>query len=164
MKYLLASSILLIHINTFSQAKFGDRCLGTWAGTMYMYNQGSLHDSVRVELQVAASGKPDEWIWRTEYLSATRPMVKDYVLRLHDEAKGHYVIDEEDGIMLHDYLVGNKLYSLFETQEVYLTSSYELRSNQLIFEVTSGRKLPDETVGVRNFSVANVQRVVLTRQ
>jgi hypothetical protein len=164
MKYLIAFALLSISISAFSQNYFGDRCLGTWGGTMYIYSHGTLRDSVKVKFEVAKSGKPNEWIWRTDYLSPTMPMVKNYLLRLVDESKGHYVTDERDGIVLHDYLVGNKLYSMFETEEIYLTSSYELRKDLLLFEVTSGRKLPDEKTGVRNFSVANVQRVVLTRQ
>ena len=40
-----------------------------------------------------------------------------------------------------------------------LTSSYELQGDQLIFEVTSGRKIEDKNE-VTNYSVLNLQRVV----
>ena len=92
-------------------------------------------------------------------------MTKDYKLVLKDEQTGTYVTDEGNGIELSDYLFGNKLYSVFETQGILLTSSYELRADELIFEVTSGKKLEEGTgSGVGLFSVLNVQRVILRKK
>ena len=166
MKKLVSVLILLLSLVPLCRAQqaFGDACLGTWTGTMYIYSLGSLRDSVAVRLTVAQTGQPNAWSWKTEYLSPKQPMVKDYVLRLRDAAKGHYVTDEGGGLELTDYVFGNKLYSVFETQGVMLTSSYELRGNELIFEVTSGRKQPaGNNQEVTTFSVNNLQRVVLRR-
>jgi hypothetical protein len=74
-----------------------------------------------------------------------------------------YVTDEGNGIELMDYYFNNKLYSVFETHGVMLTSSYELQGNQLIFEVSSGKKL-DENKEVNNYSVLNLQRVIFKRR
>jgi len=67
------------------------------------------------------------------------PAVKDYTLILNDPATNAYSTDEGDGVVLKDYLFDQKLYSVFETQSILLTSSYELMGDQLIFEVTSGK-------------------------
>ncbi|SOD91764.1 hypothetical protein [Spirosoma fluviale] len=91
------------------------------------------------------------------------PVVKDYTLRLKDAAKHEYVTDEGDGVVLADYLFGNKLYSVFETQGIVLTSTYELIGDKLIFEVTSGRKQAEPSQGVINYSVDNLQRVVFKK-
>jgi hypothetical protein len=57
------------------------------------------------------------------------------------------------------------LYSNFETEGIFLTSSYELVDKRLIFEVTSGKKLNEaEESGVTNFSVDFVQRVVFEKK
>jgi len=146
-----------------AQTLFGDACLGKWEGTMYIYSRGVLKDSVAVRLTVAKTKVPSTWMWKTEYLSPKLPMVKDYTLRLKDAATNAYVTDEGGGLELTDYLFGNKLYSVFETSGVLLTSSYELLSDRLVFEVTSGKKEPVLHPDVGTFSVANLQRVVFRR-
>lgn len=156
--------LLFLIATTTTQAQyFGDRCLGTWEGMMHLYSKGVLRDSVAVRLTV---NKLDAqaWSWKTEYLSPDRPMTKDYVLRLPDPNKNIYVTDEGDGLMLTDYLYGNKLYSVFETQGVFLTSSYEWVNGALIFEVTSGKKEPAKHPEVITYSTDNLQRVVFRKK
>ncbi|HQQ96583.1 MAG TPA: hypothetical protein PLX35_04935 [Cyclobacteriaceae bacterium] len=167
MRY-LQTAIMVLSAWSYSlgQASFPDRCIGIWTGTMHIYRQGTLQDSVNVVLTVARHADTGAWTWKTEYLSKTRPMTKDYVLRLKDEQKGVYVTDEGGGIELIDYLFGNKLYSAFETHDVLLTSSYELINDQLIFEVCSGKKPATATPApeVINYPVINLQRVVFRRK
>ena len=70
--------------------------------------------------------------------------------------------DEGDGTFLIDYLFENKLYSVFETQGILLTSTYEWLGNQIIFEVTSGKEL-QTTNGVKSYNVLNLQKAVLRK-
>jgi hypothetical protein len=160
-------SITLILVSIFqplkAQMTFGDKCLGNWEGTMYIYGKGQLRDSVPVQLTVQKTASPDTWTWKTSYLSKTQPMVKDYKLVLKDAVTNSYVTDEGDGIILKDYLFNNKLYNVFETQGIFLTSSYELIGEQLIFEVSSGKKLEEENKSVTNYSVTSLQRVIFRK-
>jgi len=162
MKVLPLISFLLITSAASAQLSFPDRCVGVWSGTMHLYKYGKLTDSVAVQLTVSRIDE-QSWTWRTEYLSQKMPMTKDYVLRLKDAAKNLYVTDEGDGLLLTDYLTGNKLYSVFETHDVMLTSSYELQGERLVFEVTSGKKEPQVHAEVNTWSTTNVQRVVLKK-
>lgn len=146
---------------TAAQIPFGEACIGTWTGRMEIYAGGKLRDTVSVRLTVGKTTEPERWSWKTEYLSAKQPAVKDYRLRLKDAATGLYLVDEGDGTELTSYHFGNKLYSVFETEGVILTSTYELRENELIFEVTSGKKGSPQSVV--NYSVDHLQRVVLRR-
>lgn len=148
--------------NLNAQSNFANRCEGKWEGVMYIYGKGQLRDSVRVQLIVQKSLLPDTWIWKTNYLSKTTPVEKNYKLVLVDAATQKYLTDEGDGVELWDYYFNNKLYSVFETHDVMLTSSYELQGNQLIFEVTSGRKL-EEKKEVTPYSVMNLQKVVFNK-
>jgi len=151
-----------IYSNINAQEIFADKCVGKWEGIMHIYAKGQLRDSVPVQLLVQKSTIPNTWIWKTSYLSKTNPMDKDYKLVLKDTATQNYITDEGDGIELRDYCFNNKLYSVFDTHQVLLTSSYELQGDQLIFEVTSGKKL-DVNKEVNNYSVLNVQRVVFKK-
>ena len=149
-------------MNLYAQENFADKCEGRWKGTMYMYGKGQIRDSVPVELFIQKTSLPHTWVWKTNYLSNKYPMEKNYKLVLKDTASQTYLIDEGDGIELWSYYFNNKLYSVFETHDVMLTSSYELQGDKLIFEVTSGKKIEDKKE-VTNYSVLGLQRVVFKR-
>jgi hypothetical protein len=74
------------------------------------------------------------------------------------------VTDEGGGLELTDYLVGNKLYSVFETGGFLLTSSYELLGDHLIFEVTSGKKETATHSEVATYATDNLQRVIFEKE
>lgn len=163
-KFLL---ILILSLGIWQQLPgqplFGNRCLGVWEGTMFIYSHGELKDSVAVRLTVAQTADPHAWTWKTEYLSEKLPMVKDYTLRLKDQTKNLYVTDEGEGLELQDHLFGDKLYCVFETEGILLTSTYELIGDRLIFEVTAGKILPGSVQQVTNYSVNTLQRVVFKK-
>lgn len=163
MKACVSGWILAMTIVTAASAQsFPDQLTGTWTGVMRMYKDGKVRDSVNIRFTVKPGAAPNTWSWKTDYLSDKMPMTKDYTLRLLHEASQTYELDEGGGVVLNDYLVGNKLYCVFETHDVMLTSTYELRDGALIFEVTSGKKLGERTEVV-NYSVQHVQRAILRR-
>lgn len=162
MRPFIAFCILFSWLSLNAQTSFPEKCLGIWTGTMHIYNRGSLVDSVTIKLNVTRTNAPDTFVWKTEYLSEKFPMVKDYKLVISDAGKGVFITDEGDGIILMDYLFENKLYSVFETQGILLTSTYEWLGNQIIFEVTSGKEL-QTTHGVKSYSVLNLQKAILRK-
>ena len=89
-------------------------------------------------------------------------MVKDHKLVIDNIKEGRYILDVGDGSKIVEYVVNNKMYSLFEVDDIYLTSSTELVNKQFVVEVTSGKELK-EFHGVKSYSFAIVQRMVLTR-
>ena len=151
-----------IKVMIIQDSIFPEKCLGIWEGIMYIYSQGMKRDSVKVRFTAAKTDTSGTYIWKTEYLSKTTPMVKDYKLVVDNIKEGRYILDEGEGIKLVEYAVNNKMHSLFKVDDIYLTSSTELVNKQLIIEVTSGKELK-EIQGVKSYSFANVQRMVLTR-
>lgn len=141
------------------QDKFPDRCIGRWGGTLYMYNNGIIRDSVEVLLTIAPINDTS-WIWKTEYLSQKQPLVKDYQLKYLE--KNVFITDEGEGIELLNYQFENKLFSTFETQGIYLTAKYELIDDNLIFELTSGKK-KNEANSITNYSIDAVQYIRFSR-
>lgn len=162
MRTFIIFCILFAWFTLRGQLSFPEKCIGTWTGTMYIYNRGSLVDSVPIRLSVNRTNAQDTFIWKTAYLSEKFPLVKDYKLVISDAGKGVFKTDEGDGVILIDYLFENKLYSVFETQGILLTSTYEWLENQIIFEVTSGKEL-QTTNGVKSYSVLNLQKAVLKK-
>lgn len=165
MKKVLLIILLGSSVSMSAQTLFPEKCIGVWQGMMHIYNQGILRDSVKVKFTVAKTAEANAWTWKMEYLSKKMPMVKDYVLKLKNKEKGIYSTDEGGGLELMDYQFGNKLYSVFEVSGVLLTASYEwIDKSNLVFEVTSGKKGESPVKDITNFSVANVQRVVMRKQ
>ena len=136
---------------------------GEWRGIMHLYSKGMLTDSVPVVLTV--NPKSDSILtWKTSYLSAKMPMVKDYSLKVIDISKGHYVTDEGGGLLLDTYYFDEVLYSVFEVQGLLLTATYRLLGDQIVFEVTSGKSSGKVSGDVTNYSVNFLQKVKLNRQ
>lgn len=154
---------LVIVCSATAQSSFPERVLGEWEGKMLIYSNGVVKDVVPVKFTAARTKTAGDYTWRMEYLSPTRPMTKDYILRVKDAEKGIYITDEGGGVELFDHHHGDKLYSVFETGGIMLTASYEIRGKELIFEVTSGRSNGESKNGITNYAVPNVQRAVLRR-
>jgi hypothetical protein len=145
----------------FSQTLFPDRCIGKWSGMMQIWQRGELKDSVKVAFTVARL-TDSSWQWRMDYLSPSRPMTKDYVLRKKSATR--FVTDEGDGILLDEFVFGNKMYCLFKVGGSTLTAVYELLGNgEMLFEVTSAGAPTPTGSGVENFQVTSVQKVLLKR-
>lgn len=130
---------------------------------MYIHINGAVKDSIPIQFTAAPTETENTWIWKTEYVSEKYPVVKDYKLVLHDSTKNIYHMDEGDGLILLNYVIGNKMYCLFEIEDQYITASYELSGENLIFEVTVGLLAGETAADVTNYSIQNVQRVVLSR-
>lgn len=161
--YLFILYCLLSGTAAISQELFPDRISGEWNGMLLLWKNGELQDSVVVQLTVRPLGG-DTWQWKMHYKSAMRPMVKDYRIRLLNRSTNTFITDEGNGIELEDYSFGDRMMSMFETRETWLTSTQELYGDRLIFQVTAGKKSRTLEEGVTNYSVTSLQRAVMTRK
>ena len=161
MRSLLFCIVLLFSTQLQAQQSFPEQCIGVWEGTMYIYGGGQLRDSVRVQHTVKPIDKTS-WTWKTDYLSEKLPMTKDYILRQQEPSI--YVVDEGQNITIPMRQAGSQLYGVFEVQGILLTSSYELKNGQLIFEVISGKKNSDANAQVGTYLINAVQKVELKRK
>ena len=153
--------LLLSFGSVFSQTPFIRE--GQWKGEMYIYKYGQIVDSVETSLTVVNQIKDSVWQWKMEYHSIKTPVVKDYVLRIKDRVKGIYITDEGEGVVLTNYLIGNTMYCHFETEGILLTSTETFVNDDIIFEVSSGKKDKDPVQNIFQYSIPNLQRVVLKK-
>jgi hypothetical protein len=82
---------------------------------------------------------------------------------LKDNPTNHYIIDEGDNLVLDCHIIGDKMYSTFETNGNVLTASYEFINDKFIFEVTMARRNPKAHPTVDTYYTSVVQRVVMDR-
>ncbi len=96
---------------------------------------------------------------------------RPYLLKPVDTAKGHWQVDEQNGIVLDQYLVGNRFTSAFTVQTTTIVDSYWREGRNLIAEFHSLTSKPVATTGqgtvespkVDSYGVRGYQRAVLQK-
>lgn len=162
MRILIITLFFILGNTTHVGAQILKEWHGQWHGMMHMFRNGAMSDSVDVMLTIKPIND-STLTWKTEYKSAKQPMTKDYTMKSVDIVKGVYATDEGEGVLLDTYLIDHTLFNVFEVEGIMLTATYRLLGDEMIFEVTSGKKGKTVAGGVTNFSVNHLQRVKLTK-
>ena len=155
----LALLLLITQSAAAQSGNFGKECIGTWKGMMHMYSQGRLRDSIPVILEVTQQND-SVFGWKMEYLSEKMPITKPY--RLIYKGNNVYQTDEGEEILLDGYLFDKRLIFVFQVENILLTSAYELRKDELYFEVTSATKEKSDAE-VQSYQVGFLQNVLFKR-
>ncbi|RMG22153.1 MAG: hypothetical protein D6730_17060 [Bacteroidetes bacterium] len=116
---------------------------GQWQGTLHIFKAGAdTAQQVAMALRLFPLDSTGHWQWHIIYGSGKARTVREYELVVQDSLKGHYLIDEKNGILLDSYLLGNSFCSLFEVGSSSLLVTYRLEGETLIFEVVAGKSEP----------------------
>ena len=163
LRRLVIFTFFLLCFSARSSAQILKDWHGEWHGKMQVYKNGQTTDSLEVLLTIKPIND-STLTWRTEYKSVKQPMTKDYTMKSVDVSKGVYATDEGEGVLLETYLIDHTLYNVFEVEGIMLTAIYRLIGNEIVFEVTSGKKGRVVAGGVTNFSVNYLQKVHFKRR
>ena len=147
MKNLIFLFSILFGPNLFSQTIqdkdiFPDSWLGNYQGKMLIIS--TLHDKIDtadVEFQFSDTNVKNRWIYKMTYHSKKYgEMVKDYELIKPDSlAKNTYLIDEKDGILIQNTLMGNTLYCNFIVSGSLLCCILRKENDDLFFEIFTSK-------------------------
>ena len=138
MRRILILILSLAPILGQAQSAFPGSWEGVWEGTLLIYRQNQLVDSVEMNLTIEPTDADSVWIWTTKYETTDPEVIKDYRLIIVNPEAGEYVVDEQNGIRLQSTLMGNQLVSMFRVGEMWLYTRYEKEEEELLFEVTYG--------------------------
>jgi hypothetical protein len=155
--------------------KFPDDWLGTWEGTLDIYKDNKIVQSVPIELNHQPSDDAEMYVWTIRYGTGEASELRDYRLKVLNREKGHYLHDEQNSILLQARVAGLKLISIFEVMGTVLTSAYERQGEMMIFEIIihnpqnitiSGNQMyKDEQIPeVKSFLLSGYQRAELRRK
>ncbi|WCL80570.1 hypothetical protein PPO43_11385 [Saprospira sp. CCB-QB6] len=149
---------------------------GRYEGEMHWYVNGQLRGVIPCRHEVLPQ-KSGVWSWKTTYDSTQilpQTVVKDYLL-LEDKSQpqGHFILDEQDGILLDMILMGNSFYSQFEVNGSRINTIDRLEGGLLYKEIVittkdKVRKSSAQT-GKKTFEVESansiiVQKAILKKQ
>jgi hypothetical protein len=144
--------------------------MGRWKGQMEWRVAGKPTQTFAMQLLIQPADSSNTYTWQIIYGDKgtdNRP----YLLKPIDTAKGHWAIDERNGIVLDSYVHGDALHGMFTVQGNSILSNYRLESGKLRVEFfsiklndkkTSG-KGTDDSPTVESYRVSSYQVGVLGR-
>lgn len=169
---LLISFILSFSVSTKAQQSFPKSWEGKWRGQLKWYKTGNAEPKeVNMELRIHATDRDSVWMWQIIYGDETKDN-RPYFLVCKDSAKVHWQINENNGIILDQFWVADKLSGAFTVQNSTIINNYWLEDDKLIVEFFSISAKPIASTGkgtndsptVDSFKVGSYQKAVLLRQ
>jgi hypothetical protein len=150
---------------------FPDDFFGIYTGSLEIHSPRG-NQSLEMEFHL----KPTDTLGKYQYtlvytVEGDRQERRYYLLEKNKET-GEYVVDEGNGIVLHDKVIENKMYALFEVGDNLLTTFITFEKTQMIFEIavtnTTQKQITyvnnEEKTRVTSYPISTVQRAVLQKQ
>lgn len=147
--------------------------LGKWEGTLNIYKQQNIVQSLPMRFQCQPTDTAHVYTWYITYGKDTIQGLRPYSIREKDGVNGQFIIDEHNGILLDAFLMDDRLISRFEVGDSQLTASYQVNGDTMIFEIIVNGKIPMAITGknddaqipeVLSYKISGFQRAVLKRQ
>lgn len=155
---------------------FPDDYIGNWTGELNIYTAEGLRQSIPMELGIQPIND-STFTYALVYGADKETGLRDYLLRKGDQGANHWVIDEQDGILLDNFYVGGILHGPFSVMGSMLYSKLERRGAQLHYSISSGSQSSfrksgtttetqgeQEQITVESFKTANYQVAILTKR
>lgn len=173
MRFILLTLLFVAPLIVFGQsAGFPKSWQGNWKGELLWFRTGNKEpQKVNMELRIQPSAVAGEYNWHIIYGKETEDS-RPYVLRAKDSAGVHWVIDENNGIVLDQFWTANKFCGAFTVMSSTIFNNYWIEGDKLIVEFfTIGAKPfsitgkgTEESPVVDSYKVNGYQRAILTRQ
>lgn len=169
MKKITCFLILLSSFLVFSQEKgktFPNSFLGKYKGNLEITSKRETQ-KIPMEFHLNKTEKDSVFNYVIVYDKSPR----NYSLKIVDQEKGIYNIDENNGIILPASFHKNVLYSFFEVQGNFLSTRLAFDSNQMVFEILFTRLENKITTGgiskeipeVFGYPISVFQKAVLVK-
>lgn len=171
MRPILFLLFLLFSLTAGAQPTFPGSFTGHWQGEIIWHRPGTPEPrKFKMQLLIAPVDTANHYTWKIIYGDKgedTRP----YELKPVDAQKGHWVVDEKNGILLDQYFIGGKLHSVFSVGGSTIVNSYWLEGENLHVEFVSypakavriSGAGTEETPTVESYGVRSYQKGILTR-
>ena len=156
---------------TSQSTTFPESWVGNWKGELEWYKTGKAEpQKVNMELRIQPTDITGTFTWQIIYGSATEDN-RPYTLIAKDSNKTHWVIDENNGIVLDQYRIGNKFCGAFTVMGNTIVNNYWMENGKLMIEFYSIGAKPIATTGkgteespsVNSYKVGSYQKAVLLR-
>lgn len=163
---------LLFVVSILPAQSFPKSWEGTWKGELNIYASKSDLPVQTLEMQLKINPFDENtWSWEIGYLVGEGD-IRKYELKPVGAEKNEWLIDEKNGIVLSQILVGNRLIGSFSIDNSLIINSYEFSEECILVEFYSTRLKSEDKSGlgteespfVLNHKVGNYQKAILTKQ
>lgn len=150
---------------------FPQSWVGNWKGELAWYKMGEIKlRQVQMELRIHPADSTGHFTWQIIYGSVDADN-RPYLLKPKDVAKGHWVIDELNGIILDQFWLADKFCGAFTVMGNTIFSNYQLENNRLSVEfysigakpITTNGKGTEDSPRVDSYRIGSYQKAVLLR-
>jgi len=132
------------------QQSFPESWTGNWKGELNWYKTGNpVPQKVNMELRIQPADTAGQYTWQLIYGSPTEDN-RPYLLRPVDQAKGHWVVDEKNGILLDQYWTGDKLCGAFTVKKSTIINKYWMEGDKLMVDFLTIGSIPVSSSGAEN--------------
>ncbi len=143
---------------------------GKWKGSLTWYVAGKKPQQFTMRLNIQLTDTPNVYTWQIIYGDKEQDN-RPYLLKPVDTAKGHWVVDERDGILLDSYVHGNSLHGAFTVSGNTIIDNYALVNDKMevefftvkLEEKSRSGKGTEDVPWVDSYRVAGYQKGVLER-
>lgn len=143
---------------------------GNWKGTLQWMVAGKPVKEFTMRLNIQPTDTAGQYSWQIIYGDDNKDQ-RPYLLKPVNESKGHWVIDEKDGILLDSYVHGNSIHGAFTVQGNTIVDNYTIIDGRMHVEFFS-IKLDDknrsgkgttETPFVDSYRISSYQTGILLK-
>lgn len=173
---LLAALLFLSPVLAVAQKKsaagsdFPKNWIGEWKGNMTWYQGLQERQAVPMELHILPSDSTDHYTWRLIYGTGGKDN-RPYILKPFNKERGHWLIDEQNSIVLDQFKLGSKLCGTFTVEGNTILNCYELVGDSLLVEFYNFQEKPIVITGggdstlpkVKTYGMRSHQRAILYR-
>ncbi len=151
---------------------FPQSWVGNWKGELYWYKGNmTAPKKVDMELRIKPADSADRYTWQLIYGSESKDN-RPYTLLAKDTVKGHWVIDEHNGIVLDQFWVAGKLCGAFTVGNATIMNTYRKENDKIKVEFYTISAKPiavtgkgtDDSPSVDSYKVTAFQEAVLIKQ
>tara|TARA_R110002124_G_scaffold87407_1_gene225078 strand:- start:109049 stop:109540 length:492 start_codon:yes stop_codon:yes gene_type:complete len=151
--------------------KFPESYFGKYIGTLKMNSKKGTKEYA-MEFHLLPTDSVGKYRYTLVYGEGEQRQERLYTLYTQDAENGEYVVDENNGIVLDDKVIDNRMYALFEVQGTLLTTFITFETDHLLFEIAVAKREDKNISGgqdrdtpqVISYPITTVQRAVLIKQ
>lgn len=153
-----------------ADADFPRSFIGNWKGKMQWMVAGKPSQAFSMQLRIQPADTAGQYTWQIIYGDDNKDN-RPYILKPIDTAKGHWIVDENDGILLDSYVHGNSVHGAFTVQGNTIVDNYKVENGKMYVEFFSIKladkkqsgKGTEETPFVDSYRISSYQSGVLTK-
>ncbi len=146
--------------------------IGNWKGEISWFQQGKKEPKkFSMQLRIQPADTAGQYTWQIIYGDKEATDNRPYIIKPIDTARGHWIVDERNGIFLDQYWAGNKMTGAFSVSGSTIVNSYWIENGKLQVEFISMPSAPlartglgtEDSPHVDTYNVKSYQRGILSK-